>query len=323
MIIIPPNIQTDKLTVILDASAFSTSSCLLRLFLTVVEGYTEKIQNNDVEWGSAFHKFRAHYREHGESGIGLAINKATTYYENKPMRIKSNKKYLTKEFLLTACMEYAVKYEKDNIVPVRTSSGEVLLELRFAFPYYIDPLVEILLAGTMDEIGKIKNGIYVVPDCKSSGVWNVEEYFTSYQVSSQLYFYRWALKKYGEMYPDSIFGEIAKDEVGVLIDGVFYKGAVEPIVYRRSNVMLLSQNTLVEFEHLIKDKVMELVSFIYIWLKEKVKPPRFGILNGACKTPYGLCPFAISCASNDNLTQEAILEAQFIKRFYNPMTHGE
>src|SRR4051812_983967 len=198
----------EKTTVILDASAFKESSCLLRLFYTAVLGYRGKINSNDIEFGSAFHLFRAIFREKGLEGLAEGVLAATRHFDTTPMTVKKNKQYLDRTFLQKCCVEYATKYEKDLFQVVRGDDGEALLELKFGIPYYDDGEVEILLAGTIDEVGKFVNGIYCISDCKTSSVWNIEDYFRSYQMSPQLIFYRWILKKYAELYPNSIFSEI-------------------------------------------------------------------------------------------------------------------
>ncbi len=212
----------EKLLVILDASAFSNSACLLRLFRITVEGYTQKLENNDVCFGTAFHLFRKIFRDKGDCGMAEGLNVAKEYFIKTPMVVKPNKTYLTPLFLMRICMEYAEKYVHDKFKPIRVktkkwittnpgieNSGgfieveEPLLELKGAFPYYVDDEIEILMAFTIDEIGKESNSIVSICDAKTTSVWNIKEYLDSYELSCQLRFYKWSLLKYAEAYPES------------------------------------------------------------------------------------------------------------------------
>ena len=213
----------EKTLIIADASLFKESSCILRTFYTAVAGYKAKKQNNDVEFGTALHKFKSHWRNNpSDIGYATAVVLAKNHYANADMHIKSNKKYLTIDFLVQACQQYAATYRNDSFGTVTIPhaidlglgrilpAGSKLIEpvTRFAFPYYVDDDVEILIAGTMDEIGKWHGGEYAIEDLKTTSVWNVDEFFKSYDLSPQLLTYRWALKKYAEEYPDSFLAEI-------------------------------------------------------------------------------------------------------------------
>ncbi len=314
----------EKLLVILDASALSNSACMLKLFRTVIQGYTSKLQNNDMEFGTAFHKFRKVFRDKGEEGLALGIKEAKNYF-NKPMVIKSNKKYLTTTFLIRICLEYAEKYKKDQFDVIRIKDNEPLLELKFIFPYYIDDVMEILIAGTIDELGKHRSGIVCICDAKTTSMWDIKKYFESYELSCQLRFYKWALLKYIKAYPDSFLAELCNgNEIGCFIDGIFYKGEDKEVIYQRSDVMLYGDDKeMLEMNSLIETKIAQLILAIQTWRNNSITPLREGILIGACETKYDHCTFAKVCAAVDSTTRDVMLDYGFIKRQYNPMTHGE
>jgi hypothetical protein len=313
-----------KLLIILDASAFKESACLLRLFNNVVIGYKTKINDCTIEFGSAFHKFRSIWRTKGQAGFGEALIAARDYYVNKPKIVRKEKAYLTDNFLQQTCIGYATKYQKDNFQLV-IHDGEALVEpnTRFAFPYYVDDGMEILMAGTIDEISKAD--LYCIADAKTSGIRpdKIESYMRSYEMSPQMIFYRWSLKKYAEAYPDSIFGEIDRADCGVFIDGVFYAGKDAPVQFIRSRVMLFNDRTMKEFDELVKAKVKLLIEAVRYYIQRGDKPMREGLLNGACQTVYGNCKYFNACATPDKETYDTILESQFIKEQYNPLLHGE
>ena len=312
--------MTKKL-IIVDASALATSSCMLRFYNIVCEGYSSKLNNNDIEFGTAFHKFRASWRTHKD--IVKALSIARNYYRDTEMIVKSNKLYLTDTFLQRVCLEYSTKYEKDTFEPIElevNNKKEIMLELRFALPFYIDDEIEVLVAGTIDEVGKWRGGIYCICDAKTTSQWDIEKFFKKYYLDPQLLFYRWIFRKYAQTYPSSIYAKIENEsEVGIFIDGIFYKGKDQEIIFRRSNVFRFSDDILKEFESLVTDKIMSLVNY----LKFKQTPPREGIINGSCETKYDSCRFFHVCNAPDEESRKAILDFNFKKDFYNPLCHGE
>jgi hypothetical protein len=327
----------NKLTIIADASLFKESACLLRTFLTAIKGYRARKNNNDIEFGTAVHKFKAHWRNNpSDIGFATAVMMAKQHYANADMYVKSNKKYLTTDFLVQACNGYASKYRDDNFEIVQLphevnfngniiKAGTPLIEpiTRFAFPYRITPTIELFIAGTMDEIGKWRGGRYCISDLKTTSVWNSDEYFKSYDLSPQLLTYRWALKKYAEAYPDSFLAEIDKDDPGAVIDGVFYAGADKPIEYKRSKIFTFKDWALKEFQMLVDRKVDSFIAEVEFCIKNNVVPLREGILNGACTTPYGPCKFAEVCRMPDDESRMTVLENNFKIEPYNPLAFGE
>lgn len=311
-----------KLVLLLDASAMSASSCIKRTFLSVVEGYRGALNSNSMEFGTAFHKFRAILREHGlQQGFMRGIPEAIKYYKETPMIIEYNKKYLTEEFLAKICQEYATKYLPDDFETIK-HEDEYFLELKFAPQHtvYEDELMEIILVGTIDEVGKFKGGMPAICDAKTSAVWNIQEYFRGYRLSPQLKFYRWIWREYAREYPDSIFAEIESKGVGCFIDGIFYSGADKPVQYERSEVFIYPDEELDEFGRLIELKRKELVDVVREWLQTQKYPMRYGMLNGSCETKYGKCPYFSGCAAPNEIIEKLVLAKNYRKVIYNPLT---
>ena len=330
----------EKTTIILDASALKESSCKLRLFNNVVLGYKEHVNNNDIEWGQAMHKFRSTFRQEGYDGYAKGIAEACEYWRRIPKHVKSNKKYLDEQFLMLACAGYATRYSKDSYEPLEVPPYKLPAELaeklggkilkliephtRFMFPYYVDDEVEVLMAGTMDGIGKWNNGIICIDDLKTSSVWDTKAYFESYRLSPQLMFYKWALGKYIEAFPDSFLADLRGEDIGCFIDGVFYAGKEKPINFQRSEVFNYKEAQLRELEALISSTVNRLVSSIKLWrLDPNYRPFREGMLNGACQTVYGQCKYFGPCSAPDLESRNFILEGTFKRAEYNPMMWGE
>lgn len=315
--------KDEKLLIMLNASAFKDSSCIKRLFYNTIKGYRSKINDNVIEFGTAFHKFRAIVRSKGQDALHEALNSARDYYTKTPMRVSKKKAYLTKEFLWSICMNYNLKYLNDPFKPHKIGDTS-MIELPFTFPYYVDEHMEILMSGTIDEIGYFKSGVSAICDCKTSGVWEIEKYFKGYNLSPQLLFYRWAAIKYQEAFPDKWPKEIDTDCLCCFIDGIFYMGAeLDKVSYERSGAKLYTNRDIKTLEVLIETKVAELIASVRSYQETGEIPIREGMLNGACQTVYGECKFFNACSAPDEETESIILEQQFIKTQYNPLQFHE
>ena len=146
-----------KILLRVDASAVKESSCSRRFFWNVVSGYREKLNTNDVEFGSAFHEFIKVMKLNG-GNYAEAIMAAVERF-NVPMEIKKDKQYLTAQYLQRLCIRYWDEYVKqDSFETLTGSDGKALVEEKFSFPYYADDQVEVALCGTIDDLCKHKHG---------------------------------------------------------------------------------------------------------------------------------------------------------------------
>lgn len=333
--------ESGKYVIVIDASALKESSCLLRLFNKVVKGYRGNLNSNVIEFGTAFHIFRAILRRDGASAFGEGVRQAVEYYKTTEMITDPQKKYLTDVFLSVTCLGYFTKYNaKDNLEVLRFPRErfpDVTIEehpepevaliepwTKFVFPYYSDEHVDILLGGTMDELALMSRATLVVTDCKTSGVWKIKEYLDGYKLDPQLIFYVVVLRRYVKEFPNSVIAELYNKYYPIcgLIDGVFYKGADQPVEYKRSDVIPFSEELLAEYDTLLDEKIMKLVSAVKTY-KETGKPPiREGIINSSCMTKYGPCGFSFACAMPDEYSRQEFLNASFNQRHYNPLEFG-
>jgi hypothetical protein len=198
--------------------------------------------------------------------------------------------------------------------------GKPLVEKNFALPYYSDDDIEVILCGTMDKIGKVKNSNYAVGDYKFTSVWNSVEYLASYALSPQLLFYTLALKLYAKIAPDSDIGKIGLTPVSAFIDGVFLGPDAKKVKLERSELFTFKQKQLDEFERLMMSKIMELKEeAIRLEADVTYEIPRYGMFNGACQTHYGLCKYFRVCSAPDKISRDMMLEKFFTKKEYNPL----
>jgi hypothetical protein len=305
-----------KLILKVNASALKESACMRRLYWIVVSGYKEKLNKNDVEYGSAFHEFVKSMKEN-PGRYDLAVAAATKRFD-VPMEIKPEKVYMNSTHLLQTCMSFWENWvTKDQFETVKDAQGKPLVELKFSYPYYSDDQVEVQLCGTIDDICKHKHGTYALRDYKTTSVYKTDEYLSAYALSSQLMFYRMVLDYYSRTYPTSLFAEINKKDVACMIDAVFLRGKSAPVEFKRSEVFIFNRTQMDEFEHLVYKKVMELVAIV----KENKLPVREGMLNGACQTVYGHCKFFGACKQPDDVSAQHMLTRFFKQEPYDPLNH--
>jgi hypothetical protein len=308
-----------KIILNVDASALKESGCVRRFYWSVVKGYRAPLQTNDVEFGSAFHEFVKVMR-FNPGRYDLAVAAATKRY-SVPMDIKPEKSYMTVNYLLNVCLLWYENYDKQDsfVTVVEPVSKRPMVEAKFSVPYLITPELEVNLCGTIDDVCKHKHGTYALRDYKTTSVWKKEQYLSGYALSPQLMFYRMILKKYADLYPDSIFAEINKVGLCCFIDGVFLAGAKAPPTFARSEMFNFPAAQMEEFECLVSKKIDELVYYV---LNNKV-PQRTGMLNGSCQTVYGDCKFFAPCRQIDDISTQHLLNRYFIQKPYNPLKFGD
>jgi hypothetical protein len=316
-----------KTLLLLDASAFKESSCLLKLFYNVVYGFRSPTNSIEIEWGSAFHLFKSTLRQKSNpdtSDFAVAAAKAREYFTKTPYYSggKMTAYMENPEYLWNACYTYFIKYQKDDFEIVNDDEGNALVELKFAIPYYIDDDVEVIMMGTKDELGKFKNGIYAIADLKTSSAYDVEKYLDSYKLSPQLLMYYWACHEYAKLYPDSIYAKVVEHGLGVFIDGVFRHGKDKPIELVRSSIRMFNSRDLQDFSILLRYKTLRLINAVKEWRRDKsVLPLREGMLNDSCAGKYP-CKYLTACATQDQETAFMLLEKQFTQVKYDPATFG-
>lgn len=326
--------KKEKLTIILDASALKNSSCLLRMFHDIIDGYKEPIPNNDTVFGSAFHTFRAHWRLTGD--FFAAVIRAKKHYNNTEKNIKKNKTFLTEGFLVEICTQYEEKYGNDEFEVFRKPDGVALIEpeTRFAFPFYTDDELDILMAGTMDELGRFRiSKHYGICDVKTSGVWDIRNHMNSFRLNPQLILYRWAVQKYAKFAPDSIWAEIERGTIKCFIDGIFYKkgtndsGPVATLVRRDTfgsiDYIQYKQSQIDEFDGMVRKHILEFKDAVKHFLKTGERPPRQGLLTDSCSTKFGMCKYADACMAPDDEARKYYFQNTFVKKDYNPLLFGE
>lgn len=311
---------TTKRIVLIDASSLKLSACKLQLKLTVIDGYRHAINYNDIEFGSAFHTC-AKTTALSEGNIGFGIIDALTYWRNTKMKVKEKKKYLDESFLVKTCQRwYEEMWLGDTWLPIKDSSGKALVEYRFHHPFWQTELTEVLLCGTIDKICRHQTQpILAIGDYKTTSLYDEKEFFASYLLSPQLFFYSRAIKKEVELAGENnVLFPFKKTDLYNFIDGIFLKGKDTPTVFKRSEMVKVNNDKLDIFEMLLEKEVKEFVETL-----ESNNALPTGMINGACETKFGKCNYFNYCTANNSNDKEMILRQYFIQRKYNPAEFGE
>jgi len=197
-------------------------------------------------------------------------------------------------------------------------------EVTFSIKYYEDDNIIVNICGTIDKIGKFKNGCFAIGDWKTSSTWNTEEYFQQYELSRQLRMYSLALKLMAISNPDSILGRIGKTNVGCFIDAIFLDKEPNATKFIRSDVFVIKPHDLDAFQLTIDDQIKRLAQAIKTGYL-----PKEGIINGSCikyqqatEKNFVKCLFWDCCRNPDNVA-EALLARNFNRVQFDPLNYNE
>ena len=308
----------NKLLVKVDASALKDSSCMLRFYRTVVEGWREKLNSNDMEYGSAVHQFIATMKR-TDGNFAIAVQETQKRWR-VPMFVKPKKQYMTENHLLRTCMDFWQTWQAKDQFQTLVSNGQVLVEQHFDWPYYEDEEMAIMISGTADDICKHQQGTHAIRDYKTTSSFDSVQYLEGYQLSCQLRVYRLVVRWYAKKYPDSVWAEMDKKGVCCFIDGIFIRGKDAPVEFERSYMFQFKDWELEEFEELLHEKVMALRDMIHTKLMfPKHTFARDGIITDSCSTKYGPCKFAKVCGMPDAESAQMFLTNNFIQKPYDPV----
>ena len=354
--------MTTKLNINLDATALGHSSCIRDLYWTVVGdlddngqsagGYKEKETGPELTYGVAVHKFiDVAYKTKGN--LTLARLKALELFNNDTVRDHPKKPWLRDQrHLSTVCTNLWTEYVMEEqafdllelVLPCWCCRGSGLsntqevctickgekqflqpaTEVTFSIKYYEDEYIIVNLCGTIDKIGKFRNGCYAIGDWKTSGTWDNEGYFQQYELSRQLRMYSLAIRLMGAMHPNSVLGQLGQTNLGCFIDAVFLNKDPNATKFIRSEVYTIKAPDLDAFQLTLDDKIRD--------ISRAVKTgylPKEGILNGSCikwqnvsEKNFVKCAFWDCCRTNDQVAT-ALLKRNFRQVNFNPLNYNE
>lgn len=259
-----------------------------------------------------------------EGNLALSLNAAKGVLA-KPSLVETREEYFRDPVYLTSvCFEWWDWHtEKDSFELLKDGNGKPLVEKNFSFTIFEDDNLIIELCGTIDKVGKFKNGPYGIGDYKTTSKWDIQKYFLPSRLSVQLRTYYYAVMWHAKTYPDSIYAEMLKTPIVVFLDGVFLKSPSERAkgkltTFERSDAMRITPQQMAEYQILLSRKVQQLVAMFYEWKNDKLIPYREGLMVDACKW----CTYQNLCATDDEIIRASILKRDFVKKEYNPLMFG-
>jgi len=303
----------------LSSSALSHGNCKLALDRAVREGYKEKTMNCRMVYGIGVHKFISEMYLTG-GHIPTARQAAIDAFNAIPRIDDRKSPHLSdvNHMHAVALWTWEMCVKADKEFEILMINDKPAVELNYSIPFYQDSYVKINWCGTLDRIGKIKNGIWIIPDWKTTSSWSEKEYFTQYELARAPRGYVLAMKLMAELYPDSILGQIGKGAIGVRFDGVFVKPAVNDVKFARSEVYRVDDDYSVnEFRKLLTDKCREISDVIRTGYR-----PKNGIVNGGCEGKWGKCMFWNVCKLPD-VVGEVLLKRDFDIKPFNPCAYND
>jgi hypothetical protein len=267
-----------------------SSTCSRHIYKQIIEGVKEKYSTAAKVYGIAFHKFTDVMYKTGNPTLAvLAAKKAFAIpkHDNKKSMWLSDEGHM-----LTTCMNvWAGFIQEDSTFDILSVDGKPLTEQTFSIKFYEDEHIIVYLEGTLDKIGKFKNGVFAIGDWKTTSSWNKDDYFTQYELSRQLRLYRLATILESRIAPDSPIGMIGASRCGVFIDAVFLKPERNEVEVKRSNVFQLSDSEMVTFEQMLN----AYCSYLSHKIRTGTMLFKEGTLNGSCEGKWGKCPYWNLC----------------------------
>lgn len=306
-----------KQVIKVNASSLPWMTCKYRWWLHVMQGWKAPRNKSSVQYGVAVHKFiDSMYKSGGNYAVALEAGKVSF---NVPKIDDRRSNHLSDErHFISTCMNYWSTYlTTQNHHDILMLGDKPATEVTFEILYWEDDQYEVWLCGTVDKLVKIKGGCYAIGDYKTTSKWDVEAFFSEYEVSHQLRFYLLSLKLMGEMYPDTLLGKIGLTRCGVFIDGIFLKPEMNKNNYERSQVFPYSEDDMKMFKDNLDRCIRELIAYI----KEGVHL-REGLFNGACNAKYR-CDFAHICPKFNPALEASLLKRDFIQKTYDPLHHND
>jgi len=306
-----------KQVINIDASCLSSAGCVLALKRNVIDGYREKATKANMIYGSGVHKYIDTMYKTG--GNIKAAREAAMAVFNKPKIVPKTQQWLADErhFFVTCYNYWEDCISKDTLFEtLMLPDGLPATEVNFSYKLLETETVIVNAEGTIDRIGKIKNGCYCIRDFKTTAQYNKEEYLAGYRLSRQLRFYSLFMKWMALNHPTSVLGQIGATRLGCCIDGIFLKGKATDNEYASSDMIMYSDEDLMEFQQCLMQVVNHLVMCV-----GANEFPREGIVNNTCYGEYN-CKYVNVCPHNTTV-QNVLLARDFIVTPYEPLKFGE
>lgn len=297
----------------IDASSLKSSACILSWYNIVVEGYKEEINSSDIEFGTAVHIFLQTMCKSG-GNLATSMHESLDYFRTTKMTVKPMKKYLDEHHLAGVCIKYWTwLQQRDDFEILLNNENVPTVEVTFSNKIYEDDNLIVLFEGTIDKLGKFKNGCFAFGDYKTTSFRDKEAFLGAFELSTQLKFYWLNLHIFATSNPDSLVAEICKNQVGAFIDGIFLQGK-DLTEFQRSRIFLFKKEQMDLYKLMLMDKIYRLIDL----LKTNTIPEPEGMVTDTCTSGWG-CKFHVACGAPDSIATNHILKRNFIQSPYLPL----
>lgn len=330
------NPQKVKPVFYINSSALSIkSTCRLRLRYTMCDGFNYDIsKNNDVHYGTCFHLYVQTLAQ-TKGNHTVALSKALTCWMNKVnhLFIKPHKQYIDAMFLGQTLQQFYSTYSRsgkpdwwnniEHFHYYENEEGIPFVEQKLILPYFTSAAFDLVIVGTIDALGWIGDSLCLL-DFKTTSSWDVDEFFSKYEVSNQMLLYTWIIRHFATKYPTSTLGRIFTKHpaFACAIFGIFHKKG--EVNFRRSNLIFFPEHRLQCFEEALSTKLGEILMLCQEYVRNPKVKHYDGLVNGTCKM-YGAaeCPYIQGCTADAGLDEDIILEARYGRTPYNPLATHE
>lgn len=289
-------------TYLIDASLLKESDCQLKTHLIHDRGLTNNHQTFKMQYGTAGHKCLAKYYagEPEQECLKVALQHYLRYCHEPPPGDFRTIEHLA-ETLKTYFKVYPRNGDALKVAYSPVDPSKPLVEIPFAWPYYKNNNVEVIICGTIDFIGTYC-GEKIFMDHKFTSMWrNPQNYFEGYELDTQMAFYIWALRKMG----------LVDFNMPCIINGIFIRGGTKNkppgADFLRSGFITYTDEQLVDFANWLDLRVHRIIER-YEYL------PNYN----RCKTLYGHCEFFQLCRLKKE-HREDYIKGNFDVRTYNPL----
>lgn len=320
--------ESGKYLVKINASALAKSSCFKLFSRIVFNGLREPVHSNNLEYGSAFHKFTKELYQPKKEGVDNYLNgvsAAIRYLNETPCFVQPSSLHLNEKHLRETCERYYQKvYPKDTLIDIKCGENDFLIEKNFAVPLFASEVAEYFLCGTMDRIAFTKDKARVlITDYKTTSEYNRQKFFKNFEMSVASRTYIYGVCKHKELFPESeLFGKICASPLGFMIRGVFLSPS-KPTEFEDGPIIVPRPSDLLEYETMLESFIGQIDSYLQSNPSSTgcvTTPPRDGLLKGVCSTMKYPCMFFNACNQPDLIAEELYLKHKFKAVTYDPLS---
>jgi hypothetical protein len=302
----------------IDASSLKEANCFRRLFWNNILGLRPKdAPPSDYKqaYGIAFHKFlEGWYQDHD---FKSNANKALDFYKPFQAYIPESVYEFRTLSHLAKCMDaYTTCYsaESDLVVPLKDNAGNILAEQTFVYPYESNDMFEIVLSGIIDLYATYAGRLCLV-DHKTTAAYEVDKFFTEFDLNIQTMFYVWIDKQ--------LSGR--EEYLPILVNGIFLKKSTEKaaklgnfdgVKFQRSQLIEYTPTQMQEFEDFIHSKLI----YIIDRLCKGISTEDFDLAS--CLGRFGMCKYYRICKTPKEYRTD-VLTNYYKTTEYNPLTFHE